>query len=61
MVEMVGNAIKNGLNLHPNVPKSVGVWGSAPDPPVWHRREKEAPIPIFAPGARNPRYATEAV
>ena len=25
---------KNGFHLHPNAPKSVGGWGSAPDPPI---------------------------
>ena len=24
---------KNGFHSHPNAPKSVGGWGSAPDPP----------------------------
>ena len=52
-------------------PKSVGGWGSAPEPPPPNSEEERlcacqsdtpkggAPIPIFAPGARNPRYTTD--
>ena len=50
-------------------PKSVKGWGSAPDPPSNSKGERlcacqsdtlkgGAPIPIFAPGARNLRDAT---
>ena len=31
---MVLMLFKNGFHLHPNAPKSVGIWGSAPDPPM---------------------------
>ena len=30
--KMVLTLFKNGFHLHPNVPESVGGWGSAPDP-----------------------------
>ena len=32
-LKMVLKLFKNGFHLHPNTPKSVGGWGSAPDPP----------------------------
>ena len=31
-LKMVLTLFKNGFQLHPNAPKSVGGWGSAPDP-----------------------------
>ena len=31
-LKMVLRLFKNGFHLHPNAPKSVGGWGSAPDP-----------------------------
>ena len=61
-LKMVLTLFKNGFYLHPNAPKSVGGWGSTPDPPSALAsltcRGEGAPVSIFAPGARNPRYAT---
>ena len=68
---MVLTLFKNGLHLLPIAPKSKKRWwlGLRPRPP--HSDGERlcacqsgtpggAPIPIFAPGARNPRYATDA-
>ena len=66
-LKVVLTLFKNGFHLHPNVLKSVGGWGSAPDSQIVRESAfdacqsdtpRGAPIPIFAPGARNPRYAT---
>ena len=63
-LKMVLTLFKNGSHSHPNAPKSVDGWGSAKDPPiaresalpVWLAEMEGAPLPIFAPGAINPRY-----
>ena len=31
-LNVVLKLFKNGFHLHPNTPKTVGGWGSAPDP-----------------------------
>ena len=65
---MVLTLFKNQFQPHQNALKSVGGWGSAPDPQIVRESlfdacqsdtPRGAPIPIFAPGARYPRYATE--
>ena len=68
-LKMMLRLFRKGFHSHPNAPKSVGGWGSAPDPSPNSEGERlcacqsdtlkgGAPIPIFAPGAGNSRYAT---